>query len=336
MGMTDRGHGPELLRVSTGTASVLGLDRIALSAKPTTAYLMLYHPGRCLANCAFCPQARTSRANPDLLSRITWPPYRLADVLTALSRAGEKGLRRICIQALLYPGFLKDLETVIRAISFSCDLPISVSTQPISEKGLRALREAGSERISIPVDAATPALFDSVKGRSCGGPYRWEGHMRALRKALKVFGDGMVGTHLIIGLGETEREAVRFIQAMYDMGIYVGLFAFTPIRGTKLEDWPRPELASYRRVQLARYLISEGLARYEQMDFDEQGRIRDFGLRREDLIEVVSTGLPFMTSGCPGCNRPYYNEPARGPLYNYPFRPREEDIRAILAQLGLA
>jgi len=72
------------------------------------------------------------------------------------------------------------------------------------------------------------------------------------------------------------------------------------------------------------------------MSFDASGRIIDFGLPRGELVEIASTGEPFMTSGCPGCNRPYYNERPSGPLYNYPFRPGEEDIKAILAQLGLA
>ena len=324
------------IRVSTGTAAVLGLDRIAIMAKPTTAYLMLYHEGRCLANCAFCPQARDSRAGKHMLSRVTWPPYDLGRVLEALGSARARGLRRVCIQALMYPRFLRDLTAMVSAISAVCDLPISVSVQPLGREGMRALREAGAERISVPVDAATPAIFDAVKGRGCGGPYRWEGHMRALRRALEVFGPGHVGTHLIIGLGETEREAVKFIQDMYDMGVYVGLFAFTPIRGTRLEGWPRPDLASYRRIQLARYLIAGGLSRYEHMKFDEAGRIAGFGLGREELLDVVLTGEPFLTSGCPDCNRPYYNERPSGPLYNYPFRPGRQDLEAIAAQLGLA
>lgn len=324
------------VRVSTGTAAALGLDRIAIMARPTTAYLMLYYDGRCLANCAFCPQARSSRAGKHMLSRVSWPPYELEHVLEALAGARARGFKRACVQALLYPRFLADLRAVVSAISSSCDLPISVSVQPIGARSMLALRDAGAERISIPVDAATPAIFDRVKGRGCGGPYRWDGHMKALEKALRVFGPGHVGTHLIIGLGETEREAAHFIQAMYDMGIYVGLFAFTPIKGTRLEGWPRPDLASYRRVQLARYLISEGLSHFKRMSFDASGRIIDFGLPRGELVEIASTGEPFMTSGCPGCNRPYYNERPSGPLYNYPFRPGEEDIKAILAQLGLA
>ena len=323
------------IRVSTGTASVLGLDRIAVMAKPTTAYLMLYHEGRCLANCAFCPQAASSRAGEHMLSRVTWPPYEFERVLEALGSARAKGLRRACVQALLYPRFMADLKAVVSEISRACDLPISVSVQPISAESMLALRKAGAERISIPVDAATPAVFDAVKGRGCGGPYRWDGHMRALRRALSIFGPGHVGTHLIVGLGEAEREAVRFIQGMYDMGVYVGLFAFTPVRGTRLEDRPRPDLASYRRVQLARFLIAEGLSDYGAMGFDSGGRIVDFGLSKEELLEIAMTGEPFLTSGCPDCNRPYYNERPRGPLYNYPFKPGKEELEAIAAQLGL-
>ncbi|HDI74230.1 MAG TPA: hypothetical protein ENF57_04430 [Candidatus Korarchaeota archaeon] len=26
----------------------------------------------------------------------------------------------------------------------------------------------------------------------------------------------------------------------------------------------------------------------------------------------------FLTSGCPSCNRPFYNERPRGPIYNFP------------------
>ena len=72
------------------------------------------------------------------------------------------------------------------------------------------------------------------------------------------------------------------------------------------------------------------------MSFDASGHLTGFGLPRGELAEVAATGLPFMTSGCPSCNRPYYNEPARGPLYNYPFRPSERDVEVILAQLGLS
>jgi biotin synthase len=35
-------------------------------------------------------------------------------------------------------------------------------------------------------------------------------------------------------------------------------------------------------------------------------------------VQRVTTGEPFQTSGCPNCNRPFYNEQPGGPMYNYP------------------
>ena len=52
-----------------------------------------------------------------------------------------------------------------------------------------------------------------------------------LSEALEVFGKGNVSTHIIVGLGETEKEAAQVIQRCVDMGVLPALFAFTPIRG---------------------------------------------------------------------------------------------------------
>jgi biotin synthase len=51
---------PKQIRVSVGTAIILGLIKGKLDAEPTTAYLMTYKAGKCTANCGFCPQARDS------------------------------------------------------------------------------------------------------------------------------------------------------------------------------------------------------------------------------------------------------------------------------------
>jgi biotin synthase len=65
------------------------------------------------------------------------------------------------------------------------------------------------------------------------------------------------------------------------------------------------------------------------MKFDEDERLIDYGVSESLLQQVVETGSPFLTSGCPGCNRPYYNERPGGPLYNYPRQPLPEEIRKI-------
>jgi biotin synthase len=52
-----------------------------------------------------------------------------------------------------------------------------------------------------------------------------------------------------------------------------------------------------------------------------------------DLEPVLGDGVAFMTTGCPGCNRPFYNERPSGPFYNYPRPLTEEEIRKELAIL---
>jgi biotin synthase len=119
------------------------------------------------------------------------------------------------------------------------------------------------------------------------------------------------------------------------LGVLPALFAFTPVKGTALAAIPEPALDVYRRVQVARYLIVNGLARFEDMRFDGEGRIVDFGVSKPVLFNVVSSGKPFLSSGCPDCNRPFYNEKPSGPLYNFPRAIRPEELKAIKRDLKL-
>ena len=70
-----KGSLPEKIRVSIGSATILGLTKNIMDAKPTTTYLLTYRPEKCSANCGFCPQARMSKGRADMLSRVTWPPF---------------------------------------------------------------------------------------------------------------------------------------------------------------------------------------------------------------------------------------------------------------------
>lgn len=327
---------PRLIRVSLGSAIVLGLLEGKLSAEPTTAYLMTYKAGKCTANCGFCPQARSSRSKEELLSRISWIAFPTGTVLKKIETSAQQGkIKRVCIQALNFPEVFTHLAVLVAAIRQHAKVPVSVSCQPLNSGNLRCLAEAGAERIGIAIDAATEKLFGEVKGASAGGPYTWESQFKQLQEALEVFGKGKVSTHIIIGLGETENDAVSLIQRCVDMGILPAIFAFTPVGGTRLEKKPQPLIESYRRVQLARYLVINGYARVEDMHFDSFGCLADFGIEKEALMYIVETGKPFLTSGCPNCNRPFYNEKPSGPIYNYPRKICREEICAIKHQLRL-
>jgi biotin synthase-related radical SAM superfamily protein len=156
-----------------------------------------------------------------------------------------------------------------------------------------------------------------------------------LQDAVSIFGPGSVSTHLIVGLGETEQEMIGMIQKCVSINVFPALFAFTPVPGTQLDRKSQPSIERYRRVQIARSLILHEETTVERMSFTKAGELIDFGVEKERLKQVVQSGEPFLTSGCPSCNRPYYNEKPRGPMYNFPRRLSEEELFEIKGQFGL-
>jgi lipoyl synthase len=327
---------PQQIRVSVGSAIVLGLLEGKLDAEPTTAYLMTYKTGKCAANCVFCPQARSSQSKAELLSRVSWPAFSASNVIRKIGNAVQSGkIKRVCIQSLNYPAVFSDLCVFVKALKQQVSVPVSVSCQPLNSQNMWLLSQAGVDRIGIALDAATEKLFNQVKGEAAGGPYRWQEEFVLLRTAIGVFGEGNVSTHLIVGLGETEKEATNLLQKCLDMGVLLGLFTFTPVRGTALAEKPQPQLEVYRRVQLARYLIANAQARFEDMAFNSAGQLVDFGIGKDVLTQAVETGKPFQTTGCADCNRPFYNEKPSGPIYNYPRDLTAQEKETVKQQLKL-
>jgi biotin synthase-related radical SAM superfamily protein len=327
---------PRHVRVSLGSAVVLGLLDARLDASPTTVYLMTYRRGKCSANCGFCPQGRESKSRSNMLSRVSWPACDSQAVINSVAHAFLEGkVKRICVQALNYPGVIPDLRAIVDSIHNRSRIPISVSCQPLRKKNILSLFLTGVERIGIPLDAATEKIFTLIKGASVGGPYNWRGQLRLLREAVEIFGKGKVSTHLIVGLGETEQEMVRTIQKCVDVSVLPGLFAFTPIPGTPLAKKSQPQVEKYRRIQLARHLILGGITRYENMEFDREEDLVSYGIDDHTLLQTVENGQPFVTSGCPHCNRPYYNEKPSGPIFNYPKELSKDENLRIFKQLCL-
>ena len=314
---------------------MLGLLKGKIDVNPTTIYLLMCRNQKCFANCGFCPQARKNQGRTDMLSRVTWPAFDSNRVIDRIVRSVKEGaIKRVCIQSLNYPEVFHDLLLFVKQIKSKVQVPISVSCKPLDQKKMEALAEAGVNRISIALDAASEEIFDRVKGKCIDGPYRWEKQREALKEAVNVFGDGSVSTHLIVGLGETEKDLCQAIQWCVDLGIYPGLFAFTPIPGTALEKNPPPSLSSYRRVQVIQYLLTHKKTRFEHLEFDNSGQLKTFGTSKKQLLEIIDSGAPFQTSGCPGCNRPYYNERPGGTMYNYPRKLQLDEIVDVKRKLG--
>ncbi len=325
---------PLNIRVSIGSAIKLGLVKGFLDAEPTTAYLLSYVEGRCSSNCAFCSQARESSSRVDILSRVTWPIFNTERVVQAIGYSWKKDeLHRVCLQTVNHDRSFEETISTVIAIRRAASIPISVSCMPFKKSEMKQLKEAGVNRIGIPLDASTKELFDRLKGGSAGGLYQWESHFDALQSAVKIFGKGEVSTHLIVGLGETDWELLNTVQEMVEMGVYPGLFAFTPVPGSKLEKTSQPDLMRYHRLQLAHHLLTKEISSFKAMTFDFEGNLSSFGVSEVLLKSEVLSGVPFVTSGCPDCNRPYYNERPGGKLYNYPEKPKSQETTNILNEI---
>lgn len=323
------------IRVSIGSASVLGLyNSTRFKVPPTTCYIMTFNSKQCLANCGFCPQGRESKGSDEFLSRVNWPVFPFKDFLTKLSYlTPSKRFKRLCMQTLNYPNNVQDIIEIISKIREKSDIPISIAIPPIKKMWLQELRNLGVERIGIALDASTPEIFEKVKGKGVNGPYTWENHFKALNDALDVFSDGYVTTHLIVGLGESSKDILNLIHNLQGLKIRVGLFAFTPIKGTKLERLPPPDLLSFRKIQLGRYLIINENKHLKDFTFNIEGDIVKFNIYKRELAQIINQTDAFLTSGCPGCNRPYYTSRPAGPIYNYPKELNQEEKNEVYNSL---
>ena len=137
----------EKIRVSIGSASVLGLGLLPqFKSPPTTCYIMTYKEGHCNANCGFCPQARSSKGSTENLSRVNWPIFNFKDFLTKLKYMPfSKKFERICIQTLNYAENFNDLIEIVTQIRTYSDILISVAIPPFSKDQLRELKNKGVE-----------------------------------------------------------------------------------------------------------------------------------------------------------------------------------------------
>jgi biotin synthase len=310
----------EKIRVSIGRASVLGLyQSTRFKDVPTTCYIMTYKEGHCIANCGFCPQARESESSVEMLSRVSWPVFSFKEFLTKINYLPPtKRFKRVCIQTLNYQQNFQDLLEIITQLKKNSNTPISVAIPPMSREKLEELKIIGVERVGIALDAATPKIFEEVKGKMVNSPYDWDTHFQNLKTALEIFSEGFVTTHLIVGLGETQKEILIMIKKLDSLRIRVSLFSFTPIKGTKLENLKQPDVIHFRKIQLGRHLLINGLKNLKDFTFNNNGDVIKFNLNKRDLWNIIDETNAFLTSGCPGCNRPYYTSKPSGPIYNYP------------------
>lgn len=297
-----------ILRASAGTAAKIGFKNGPIPEGLKTAYFML--DGECIFNCQYCTHACSSLCNGNSLSRVVWP--QVPDIENLVSRVLSSGFKRICLQIVSYRGYKKDVLTLLNLFG---DMRVSVS---VRAKNIREVEEyfaAGADRVSVSLDVATPRLYTTIRGGTL------QNTLDLLRSSSSQF-SGRITTHVIVGLGETDREIINLFFKLKEINVTTALFAFTPIKGTALQNRERPSVLRYRKIQLARYMIYSGY-NLEDFIFDENTLAGFKQLPKEPE-------RAFLTSGCPDCTRPFYNEKPNGVLYNIHTERLLKDLKVSL------
>jgi len=296
------------IRVSLGTLVIAGLEDAKIDTPPTIGYIMLDSSRGCSGTCAFCPQSRVASSSKELLSRIIWPEMDLNTLAESLARAG---IKRVCVQTIIKENFMGETKEVVKTLH-GYGLNVSVSITPVPLEYLKELRDLGADYLGVGLDAASPRVAQAVSK-----PYPWSRYWEFIKDGVTVFGEGHVVTHIIVGLGETTEELLETIEKVRKFGSEVSLFAFTPVRGTPMYGTRSPpSIRCYRFAQLATHLIMKGEdwrlftvfkngLPYIRSEYLDLGKV-------SDVVKCV------MVRGCPGCNRPFYNESPGKRMFNYP------------------
>jgi len=334
------------IRISAGSAALLGFTEIKVNVWPTTCYLMTYTDASCAGECQFCPQGSSTHYKAtEQLSRVQWPVFSWEEFLQRLQKLqnnqqekSKPPFQRICLQTLNYPGFYEEALSIISTIHASFpSLPLSAAIPPINKEQMANLKKNGLDRIGIALDACTPELFEVIKNPSHQGPYRWENHLKALDEALEVFGKHLVTTHLIVGLGESEQEIINLIEKCVRKQVQPGIFKFTPVAHTPMANHPSPTMEHFRRIQIARYLLlfhkKESAKRFR---FSEpKGElIKISGLTESELRKIIDREIAFYTAGCPGCNRPNYTSRPGQEHSGFPRKITPQEKQLIFEELS--
>lgn len=352
--LTPHMRSPEYVQMSTAAAITLGIMKGLMHRTSCTRCLnlLLTYPEGCRANCAYCGLARHREADRDYADRnfirVNWPAVPLEAAIDIVARDGASSpFHRMCISMITHPRSDEDTVTVLRKWTGRIEpatIPVSILSNPttMTRADVGRLRDLGADIFTVSLDAATPEIFDRTRGKGVQSPHTWAKYWEILMHARDIFGPQKFGVHIIIGMGETEHEALSLVQKIVDLGGHNHMFCFFPEKGSLMDHLPATPRDQWRRVQLARFLIDYRGVRVESMSFDGEGRVTDFGIPQSALDDVIDAGIAFRTSGCPGkfsdevsaCDRPYGDSPPSN-IASYPFQPNQTDIRKIRRQLRI-
>jgi biotin synthase len=334
---------PDHVRISMAAAMSLGLKpgRMYRNATCDCVNLLENYPAGCYANCTYCGLARErpGLAQDNTFIRVGWPVVPTDQVAEAVAEHEDR-VGRVCVAMVQDARAYPDLLEITRRLRRRSDVPISaLVTATLLDAGrLHAIREAGADIVGIGLDAASEAVFFRTRGRGARGPHSWTQHWEIARTARRIFGPLKVNCHVMVGLGETDRDLIDLFCGLHAEQIAAYLFSFNPEPGTALAGAPRAPLVRWRRIQLTKYLIEQHALPRAAIEFDDAGALARVRAPRALVERCLEEGLAFMTNGCPdrngrvACNRPFGSYRPGEPFRDYPFVPTPDDRAVIRAE----
>ncbi|OQY43085.1 MAG: hypothetical protein B6240_13275 [Desulfobacteraceae bacterium 4572_87] len=316
--MTEKKQSPDYAKISHATAISLGLmhNRMYRGAVNRCVNLLVHYPEGCSANCAYCGLAkkRPGTYGEKSFIHVEWPLFSMLEIIDAINRAPGY-VKRTCISMITNGKCAKHTLSMTEQLTGATKRPVSILTSPT---------------------ILDPDFLHQAK--RCA--HQWDTYWQFMEDGLRVFGPNNVGAHLMVGMGESEKEMVNLMDRLWQMGVDNHLFSFFAEEGSSLGNMPQPPWPTYLRIQLARYLIENEISSPGQMAFNEKGSIVDYGVSPERMETVIHSGIPFMTTGCLDdkgevtCNRPFGNCLPDVQQWNYPYQPNREEISLILKNIS--
>jgi len=336
--------------IKTSLASAIALrfvsGRFFRDARPYCINLLLSYPEDCKASCAYCGLARTRPQGEDSFIRVEWPVLETRETIQRIARYRDN-IRRVCISTVFHPNAVDDTLSIAKQIvgatrrATPTDVPLSVLITPgIFGRGeMERLKALGVDTLGIGLDAASKRVFHRTRAGGVDGPLSWEVYLTALNEASEIFGPGKVSCHIIVGIGETDKELSNIFFHIKSLKAMIHLFSFYPEPHSLMARNRRPSLKRFRRIQLLSYLVEKDMITPKALEFDAKGNLKQ--IRSLSVTEAINSGRPFLTGGCPSrngdiaCNRPFGSYRPGEPFRDFPFLPTVEDICKIKKELSL-
>ena len=337
---------PDWVRLSAASAIVLRLQsgRFSREFDFGGINLLLNYGQGCFSDCSYCGLARTRPGSFEEKSfiRVEWPLLETDRVVQQMAKYEDR-LTRLCISMVTHGRAYRDTVDITERIRRHVKTPLSILVAPptLNVDRLRHFKEIGVDMIGIGLDAVTQELFIQHRTNVPNGRLDWDNYWKITFAARDIFGPWKVNCHTLVGLGESDKDLIDIFYTLKERQIYAYLFCFNPEPDSRLANHPKPDITRWRRIQLAKYLIEEVGVSRDRFEFDDAGHLIHIRMGEAELTRVASTGIPFMTDGCPGeggepgCTRPYGSYRPSEPYRDYPFLPDPNDLKEIFQQLRL-